>query len=75
MIKGARPCFHCLARKHGYLDPKSMLENLYWDRMLTPKTISTMLGVSFTAVTRRIHFYGIPVRPRGTAGRPKRRTE
>jgi hypothetical protein len=69
MIKGSNVCFECLAHKHGYYSAKDMLNDYYWIKMLTTKQIAELIGVTFSAVTERLHFYNIPLRSVGSAGR------
>ena len=69
MIKNTKPCYECLAREHNYQGGKEMLDDLYKDH--TPKEIGEMLGVTGSSITERLHFYGIKMRPKGTAGRIK----
>ena len=72
MIKGSNVCFECLAHKHGYYSAKEMLNDYYWGKMLTTSQIAALIGVHFSTVTERLHFYNIPLRPVGSGRKPDR---
>lgn len=68
MYKRVIHCPVCMAKKHGYKNPKLMLKTLY--AKMTPKEMAEkILKVSLTTVMNWLHFYKIEIRPRGSAGR------
>ncbi len=71
MIKGTKVNFEWLARERRYKNAGAMFYNLY--KIHTSKEMGKILGVTCSAVIQRLHFHGIKMRSRGSAGRIKRR--
>jgi len=53
------PCWSCMAREHGYENPKAMLVDFYSIKKMVPPQISELLNVSTMTVRTRLKFYGI----------------
>ena len=69
-MKGVMVCYNCLAREHGYPDPKSMFDDLIWGKRGTTTSVGRLLGIHPTTVVNAMKFYGSKGRSKGAAGRP-----